>query len=74
MPAPPPMAPPELAAWMAGRDDCARAARAMARRIRASARGCPVALANAATLEQHADSLPELPGAYEATGLEYRGG
>jgi hypothetical protein len=68
------MTDPELAAWMAGRDDAARAARAMARRIRGAARGCPVAASNAATLEQYADSLPELPGAYEPTGLEYRGG
>jgi hypothetical protein len=61
------MTPPELAAWMAGRDDAARAARAMARRIRASvARDDPsfdcvrVALANAATLEMHADALAEM--------------
>ena len=54
------MTPPELAAWMAGRDDAARAARAMARRIRNGARGCPVALANAATLEMHADALAEM--------------
>jgi hypothetical protein len=32
------MTDPELAAWMAGRDDAARAARAMARRIRAGQR------------------------------------
>ena len=55
-----PMTPPELAAWLACRDDAARAARAMARRIRAAARGCPVAASNAATLEQYADALAEM--------------
>lgn len=70
----PPMTPPELAAWMAGRDDAARALRAMARRMRASAGGCHVALANASTLETAADALAEMPAAYEPTGLEYRGG
>lgn len=32
------------------------------------------AISNAAALEQAADSLAELPAAYEPTGLEYRGG
>jgi hypothetical protein len=31
-------------------------------------------LANAATLEQAADALAELPAARKLTGLEYRGG
>jgi hypothetical protein len=42
--------------------------------MRQRAQGCPYANGNAATAEQLADAFAEMPGAYEATGLEYRGG
>jgi hypothetical protein len=60
--------------YRAGLAAAATEARRQARAIRQRAQGYPYAASNAATLEQYADSLPELPGAYEPTGLEYRGG
>ena len=60
--------------YRAGLAAAATEARRQAKAIRQRAQGCPYANGNAATLEQHADSLPELPGAREPTGLEYRGG
>jgi hypothetical protein len=63
-----------LQGYRAGLAAAATEARRQAKAIRQRAQGCPYANGNAATLEQHADSLPELPGAREPTGLEYRGG
>lgn len=61
-------------AYRAGQNSVAVEARRQAREIRRTAGGCPVALSNASALEVFADSVPELKGAYEPTGLEYRGG
>jgi hypothetical protein len=60
--------------YRAGLAAAATEARRQARAIRKRAMGCPVTFGNAATLEQMADTLAEMPMVREATGLEYRGG
>jgi broad specificity phosphatase PhoE len=62
------MTPPELAAWMAGRDDAAREVRAIAARMRrrvaavdaASRPSTLIVLSHAAVLEGAADALAEM--------------
>lgn len=61
-------------AYRAGISAAAVEMRRQAREMRRTAGRCPVALSNASALETAADSLAELPAAYEPTGLEYRGG
>jgi hypothetical protein len=68
------MTPSERAAWRDGVGDAAVFLRAMARRIRDKAKGCTFAMSNAATLEQAADALAEMPMVREPTGLEFRAG
>lgn len=72
----------EAEAYAEGLASAAVAARAMARRIKASVAqdadaehaSTLVALANAATLELFADTLAEQPQRREPDGLSYRGG
>ena len=54
--------------------DAATELRAIAARMRKMDLVDLQVLANAATLEQAADALAELPAARKPTGLEYRGG
>lgn len=61
-------------AYRAGISAAAVELRRQARELRRTAGGCPVVRANASALEIAADSLAELPGGYEPSGLEYRGG
>lgn len=61
-------------AYRAGLNAAAVEARRQARYMRDRARGCTYVASNAATLETFADALAEMPGGYEATGLEFRGG
>ena len=62
------MTPSERAAWRDGVGDAAVFLRAMARRIRDKAKGCTVAMSNAATLEQAADALAETVAKSRAIG------
>jgi hypothetical protein len=64
----------EAEAYADGLASAAVAARAMARRIRAAARGCAIAESNAATLELLADALADDMPQRGPTGLCYRGG
>jgi hypothetical protein len=64
----------ERAAWREGVNAAATELRAIAARMR---RMDPVrleVLTNAATLEQAADALAEMPMVREPTGLDFRGG
>jgi hypothetical protein len=62
------------AAWREGIAAAATELRAIAARLRRMDLVDLQVLANAATLEQAADALAELPAARKLTGLEYRGG
>lgn len=64
----------ERAAWREGVNAAATELRAMAARLRRMDAVRLEVLSNAATLEQAADALAEMPMARALTGLEYRGG
>lgn len=64
----------ERAAWREGVNAAATELRAIAARLRRMDAVRLEVLSNAATLEQAADALAELPMVREPTGLEFRGG